>query len=471
MASIVIGNNYSCFNTNDQELRDTLWKLLRFRERGYFHSRLYKQRKWDGFRDFFSIKTGKFLTGLLPEVRLVLKQFNVQYDVVDNREDFQFHHHEIDKHFMNYGDKPIELYDYQVELVNQIIKHKRGIIFAPPGAGKTNVMCAFVKCLPPKTPTLILGNKKSLIKQNYNELTQWGIPNIGVLYDEEQSPNFITCSTIQSAHKLESILPKIKVLIVDEIHEMMSKTPMTVYRKLNSACVRVGMSGTPYKFDGKDEVQKYRVKGWIGSPFKVQAAPENKLTTKFLQDRNTLSAAKCFFYPITEPQLPYSIYLDAITEGMAESEYFNTIVARLTEKIQGRTLILVERLSHGDNLHARIPGSFWIKGEDDTTTRDHVVNYLKNYQGKVVAIATQGILNTGINVMIHNLINCAGGKADHQIIQRIGRGLRTADDKETLNYYDWIFKINPYLNNHSEKRIKILRKLGLEIIIKDEIDF
>lgn len=65
------------------------------------------------------------------------------------------------------------------------------------------------------------------------------------------------------------------------------------------------------------------------------------------------------------------------------------------------------------------------------------------------------------------MINAAGGQADHQIIQRMGRGLRTAADKDILRYFDFIFKTNKYLEKHSEKRIKILKKEGHEIEIKD----
>ena len=90
-----------------------------------------------------------------------------------------------------------------------------------------------------------------------------------------------------------------------------------------------------------------------------------------------------------------------------------------------------------------------------------------HYKDDVIAIATQGILNTGLNFKIHNLINAAGGQAEHIIIQRFGRGLRIADDKEYLDYYDFVFKINDYLEGHSRNRIKILKKEGHEITIKD----
>ena len=52
----------------------------------------------------------------------------------------------------------------------------------------------------------------------------------------------------------------------------------------------------------------------------------------------------------------------------------------------------------------------------------------------------------------------------------MGRGLRTAKDKDGLNYYDFIFNINPYLLEHSKKRIKILKTQGHEVEIKESVD-
>ena len=117
-----------------------------------------------------------------------------------------------------------------------------------------------------------------------------------------------------------------------------------------------------------------------------------------------------------------------------------------------------------------LKNSLWVQGKDNTETRKEVVLQLQQSKETVVAIATQQIFNTGINVKVHNLINAAGGQADHQIIQRMGRGLRTAKDKNELNYYDFIFNINPYLLTHSKRRVKILKDQGHEIDIKDAVD-
>lgn len=474
-----IENDFSYFITENAKIRQEIFSRLRFRDLNYFHNRAYKMKKWDGFINFFNEDTGKFLTGLLPEVSAVLKHFNIDYSVQDNRIKTPFLYETIDENFLNQwlpaknlnGDsmKPITLHDYQVDLINQVIKHRRGVVYAPTSAGKTNVMLGILKTIPPKTPTLVLQNRVSLAQQNYDELKNWGFSDLGCLWGGNVKPNIITVASVQSVMKMEKVLPKIKVLVVDEIHDMMSALPKSVYRKLKQCDVRVAVSATPFKFGGKDQVQKFHVRGFFGPILKVKSTETGILTTSELQNRGILSSSNCIFYTINEPSIPYDIYIDAVTRGIAESFYFHKVVTRLAKLQKGRTLILVDRIAHGDALHNLLPGSLWVRGQDNLETRKQVIKKLQQDE-HCVAIATQQIFNTGINCFVHNLINAAGGQADHQIIQRMGRGLRTAKDKETLNYFDFLFKINDYLQDHSEKRIKILKEEGHNVEIK-EIDF
>lgn len=474
-----IENDYSYFLSTDLQTKHEIWDRLRFRDKNYFHNRAYKMRKWDGYIPFFALETGKFLTGLLPEVCAVLKHFKIDYTIEDSRKSAPFLYKSVDQNFLNQwlpektlnGDKmkPITLHDYQVEFINMVIKHRRGIIYAPTSAGKSMIMLGILKLLPPNTPTLVLQNRVSLAQQNYDEFNNWGIKDLGSLWGKSVNPNVVTVASVQSISKIEKLLPKIKVLIVDEIHDMMSDLPKAVYKRLKACDTRIAVSATPFKFGGTDNVQKFQVRGFFGPILKVDSAKGGILTTNELQKRGILSSSNCIFYPIREPMIPHDVYIDAVTRGIAESYYFHRIVTRLATQQKGRTLILVDRIAHGDALHNLIPGSLWVQGKDDAETRKSVIKQLQKTP-EVIAIATQQIFNTGINCYIHNLINAAGGQADHLIIQRMGRGLRTAEDKEGLNYYDFLFEINDYLESHSEKRIKILKKEGHKVEIK-EIDF
>lgn len=466
-----INNDYSYAVTADQTVRNTLWSKLRFRKEGYFHTRAYKQGIWDGFIEFFNKKTGRFLTGLLPEVRLVLNRFNVPFTQEDDREMAQFLYETINDQFLNSATKPITLYDYQVDLVNKAIKYKRGIIQAPTSAGKTEIMIAIMKALPPKTPILFLANRKDLIVQNYKRMKEWGLANVGRFYGEYHEPNIITCCTVQSAHHLDKLLPKFQAIIADEIHMLSNDTGIGTFKKCKGASVRLAVSATPFKHGGKDDVQKYTIKGYFGPVLKTDVVESGILTTNFLQERGTVSDSICTFYKVTEPLIPYDIFIDAVTNGIANNWTFHHMVERLAKSLKGRTLILVDRIVHGDILHRLLPGSLWVSGKDTTDTRSYVIEQMQNAKTDTIAIATQQIFSVGINFFVHNMINAAGGQAEHEIVQRMGRGLRTAGDKAILNYYDFIFDINPYLIDHSNQRVKVLRKEKHEVIIKEEIDF
>lgn len=478
---LIIDNTYSYLKDLDQDTNKILWKQLRFRERNYWHSGAFKSKRWDGYRDFYKEKTGRFLTGLLPEIIAALDIFNIKHEVVDKRQQVEFLHQKIEPNFLqqwqNPEDKPIVLYDYQVDYINQIIEFHRGIVSAPTASGKSLVMAGLLKTLKPTTPSLVLSNTKSVCDQNYDVLNGLKFKSIGRLYDKYSDPNIITVATVQSLHKIERLLGKIRVLIVDEIHEMASKVPIKFYEKMKMASVRLAVSATPVKFAGEDKVQKYTVKGHFGPILKTNCIQEDGsvkrgiLSINTLQNRGILSKDNCVFFKVDKPSLPYAIYQDAVVHGIVRNFDFNkNKVSKLAICLEGRTLILVERLEHGDLLNSLIPNSLWVQGKDNLKTRKFVIDKLRTSKETTVAIATVKIFNTGLSFHIHNLINAAGGKAAHMITQRLGRGLRVSSDKDRLNYYDFYFTNNDYLLEHSTERVSILENNGHKVVIKDELE-
>jgi len=465
MATLITVNNDFCqLQTDNQEILNYLIANLKFRQKGYQFTPLYKSKKWDGFVNFFSAKTGKFLTGILPEICMILKKFQETYEFDDHRTPIKFKFDKIDEHFLQYYNEDmntkIELTDYQVDLVNQAIKHKRGIIVAPTASGKTFLMSALLKALGEHESTLVLQNRKSLAEQNYDEISRWGFKKIGSCWGGNHNPNKITVATAQSIHHMEDQLDKIRVLIVDEVHDMVSDTAKDIYKKLKNAVIRIGLSATPFKHGESDKVHKYMVKGFFGPVIKTNTTSTGRVTTSDLQQKGRLSQSKCIFHKITEPDIQLSIYSEAVDLGIVNNVTLHNKVIEITNTLSGRTLILVDRIAHGDQLKKLIPTAYWITGKDDSESRKEVINMLQSSKTSCIAIATQQIFNTGINVKIHNLINAAGGQADHLIIQRMGRGLRTADDKKEVLYIDFMFENNPYLKKHSAKRAKILEKEG-----------
>ena len=338
-------------------------------------------------------------------------------------------------------------------------------------SGKTNIMISILKCMPPKTYSMVLVDTIDLAIQNFNEIKKFGFTDVGIFYGEVKEPNYITVVLINSAYKLAEYYKKIRVLVGDEIHASMAPRNLNLYKQLVNAEVRIGFSATPFKNDGKDLIHKHLVKGHIGPVLMTNTIDGGKLTTAALQERDILSSVKCKFYKINEPQRQFDIYNDAITFGLAQNEFLNTAVARLTKSLHGRTLVVVSRIEHGERLIELIPGAFWLHGSQKKDIREATISGLKYDKGDFVGVAVNTLVNKGLNFFIHNLINVAGGRAEHQTIQLLGRGLRTAADKEILNYFDFYFKINPYLQKHSEERMRVLTAEGHKIEVKESFDF
>lgn len=474
MSVLRIQNVHSWLITPDRDIKSELHSRLRFREKNYYHNAAYKRGKWDGFKEFFNERSGMFLSGLLPEVIHYLKENNKPFAIQDERENnIQWLHREINETFLNSwlpdGYDPITLHDYQPDLVNKAIKYNRGLIKAPTAAGKTFIMISILKCLPKKTPVLFVTKNKGLVHQNYEAMLKWGIPNVGRWYGTHKEANYIMCVTnnVNTFRSIDKLLPKFKVLIVDEVHECMSKVPVNAYKKMKKACIRFGVSATPFK-DMK--VHKHLVKAHFGPIFKTSTTESGHLTTKDLQERGILSPSNCTFYPVNEPNIAYEPYIDAVTLGIAENYEFHSIIRRLARSKKGRTLILVERRDQGEYLKQLMPEAHWINGSDSLKAREPVIKALQS-SDNVTAIVMRHIITAGIDIMIHNLINAAGGDAHYNVIQQIGRGLRCASDKDQLEFYDFVFNINDYLYKHSKNRIKTLTDEGHNVTVKDEIDF
>lgn len=472
-----VGNVVSRLVTTEKHVFEALHKSLRFRPKNFWHNTAYVRKRWDGWKEFFDPKTGQFFTGLLPEVKKLLSLKKTEYELIDERVAFDWQHDSIDENFLNpwlpSGFEPITLHDFQPDLANKCLKYNRGIVQAPTGAGKTFILISILKSLPPKTPVLFLTKNKGLVHQNYNEMKLWGVENLGRWYGDYKEPNYTTCATVHvdTFESLKKLLPKFKVLLVDEVHDCVSDVPLRAYKKMKEAVVRIGFSATPFKWDKKkiDQVHKYTVKGQFGPVFKTSTTESGFLTTKDLQDRNILSKSNCSFYKVDKPDLTYEPYQDAVKMGIEQNFHFHNMVSKLAKSRKGRTLIVVERIEQGEYLNQLIPGSFWLQGKNSLKEREPAINAMKDGD-KCIAIVMKQLITAGINVKIHDLINAAGGEGAHNIIQQMGRGLRTAKDKDILQYHDFLFMINDYLKKHSEWRMQVLKTEGHIVSIKESID-
>jgi superfamily II DNA or RNA helicase len=155
----------------------------------------------------------------------------------------------------------------------------------------------------------------------------------------------------------------------------------------------------------------------------------------------------------------------AFTDYQSELKYLVTNKDRIdyigkllnTVKQDGNTLILVDRISAGEMLQERIPGSVFVKGDVKLKDRKEAYDEINEGTNHVV-IATYGVAAVGINIpRIFNLVLIEPGKSFVRVIQSIGRGVRKAKDKDFVQIWD-ITSTCKFAKRHLTQRKKFYKE-------------
>jgi superfamily II DNA or RNA helicase len=110
------------------------------------------------------------------------------------------------------------------------------------------------------------------------------------------------------------------------------------------------------------------------------------------------------------------------------------IVSVLAET--GNTLVLVDRVAAGEALASRMADSVFVNGNTKSKDRKTEYDEVATATNKII-IATYGIAAVGLNIpRIFNLVLIEPGKSFVRVIQSIGRGIRKAEDKDSVEIYD-----------------------------------
>lgn len=467
--TIHVSNSFAWLRTTNHKLIESVSQKFTFENKA-------KQAMWDTAPVVasFVTKKGRFGTGLLPLVKQHLESENLQYTIKDDRTPIQELHSgdpstagskfkQISEKGDLFADVGVTLRDYQVLAVNEVLKQHRGVVKCATGGGKSWILAAIIKALGPSVPVVIMVRQKILIEQLFDTLKKAGLKNVGKVTGTTYEPNTITICTIQSAEKMNDRLDRAKVLMVDEVHDFTSALSQYILNGCINAYMRIGFSATPFKIS---DVHKHSIISCFGPLI-------TDIGTSDLIEKQVLATSVVHAYPIKFPNISHvSNWAIAEKLGVVENKYFHGVVAALVNSIpKGRIMILVKRISHGDSLHALLPGSFWISGRDDIESRSKVMELLRTSAEEKVVALVSSVGFVGVDVYVHHVVNAAGGKEPYLTIQKIGRGLRRAEDKDKLDYHDFNFSysMNRILASHSTARMKTLEGQGHKVIREREI--
>ena len=434
----------------DVDVRRKLANSLKFEVPYARYMPQYKLGRWDGKVAFFGIG-GTGYVNHLDTITEVLEKNKVHIvDIEDRRHPIKLDFEPVtENYWKDQGVKwpnghPAEgediiLRDYQVEAINNFLNAPQSLQQIATGAGKTITTATLSHLGEKYGRSLVIVPNKSLVVQTEDDYKNCGL-DVGVYFgDRKELGKTHTICTWQSLnildkkHKdgdavlsLAEFLDGVSTVIVDEVHQAKAEVLKNLLtRNLKNAPIRWGLTGTI----PKEKFEFESIHASLGPVI-------GEISAKELQDKGVLAQCHVNIVQLLDTQVHsnYQEELKYLVTNQDRLEYLGKLLN--TIKQSGNTLILVDRISAGEQLQALIPESTFVKGDVKLKDRKDAYDEINEGTNHVV-IATYGVAAVGINIpRIFNLVLIEPGKSFVRVIQSIGRGVRKAKDKDFVQIWD-----------------------------------
>lgn len=457
-------------------LIDNATKLFDYRSK---FTTAYQQKMFDGYKRYINVGGYTYIK-LLPIITDIMVKQNVQFEIIDNRKYKDFHPEfpKIDESFMSeyhwpkghrLAGQPIMLEKHQVRSINSLMSVKKGLLEASTGSGKTAILACMGSLIKAYGKCLIVVPGSDLVLQTYDTLHLMGVDAgrfMGEEYRELDHQTVIaTWQTIMwdlsyaKGKKLngDPVSPELQERAINELNtltdnliaiicdEVQCLTGRQIFKQFTETFafvpLRYGMTGTI----PKSEVDKRYLSIAIGD--KVE-----EVTTKELQDINFLAQSHITILKLIESFDPLKGLSKVERRNgkswAVEKKYLTTDTKRkalITDLIRaisssGNVLVLGISVDMGidiaDELKAKGVDSLYISSKISSTKRQKLYKTVTPTSNRVL-VSTLQLASTGIDIpALHKVVLIDSGKAFTKTIQAIGRGLRLAEGKTSVEIYD-----------------------------------
>ena len=440
----------------------------------------YRKRIWDGKIRLYNMMNGEIYLGLIPYIQEFAKRndIDIEYkgDVNATQSSFT---HGVCKGFIGNikpksNGKSIELRDYQTDAVVHAIRNNRSLLLSPTASGKSLIIYLLSRWYE-SNRILILVPTTSLVEQMYTDFLDYGyleskMQKIYQGYTKDISSE-VTISTWQSLYKMpRKFFEQFGCILGDEVHLFKAKSLTNIMNKMHMTKYRHGFTGT---LDGT-QTHRLILEGLFGSVNKVTS-------TKELMEKKTLAKLKIKCIVLQYPDADCKFMKDQNYQDevdlIVRDERRNKFILNLTTHLKGNTLVLFQFVEkHGAVLYDMMKylnrKVFYVHGGTDTQTREEIREITENEKNAII-VASYGTFSTGINIRnLHNVVFSSPSKSRIRVLQSIGRGLRTTNDKTGATLIDiaddftWKSKQN-FTLRHFMERINIYNEEEFDYTIKN----
>lgn len=507
-ARIAYNEVWAKLHSDDPGVVDATYRLLRFRPDGYRFMPRFKAGTWDGYMSLYGRRAGTFPGGLLMRAVARLRDLGVDVETEDRSE---VPHTEPG---LADGLNLKELRPYQVEACDLAMKARRGVFNAATGTGKTEIMAEMIRRLGCRSLIIVAsrdlawqtierfeGSEREAQTLSFPHANDLGMPPLyGIIGDDTYKSGMVTAALFQTlvrrlmpicvrcdgmgeltdktcdkkkggrrcggeldfteSEAVREWLSTFDAVHLDECHRATAKTWWPVVNAI-PAYWRFGYSATPFKSDPITELKLVGATGEIFYSFPAKEAIEQGYLTK----PYVVTVDPKFEYMHEDEDTNWmDSYRDGIVDHVKRCRVIAEIAKGTSEGWDVPTLITVQWNEHGRNikraLHEIDVRATFINGNASTSERLEVLRAMAD--GRLNCVISTTIFDEGVNVpAIGALILAGGGKAQHKVIQRIGRGLRVVEGKEYLAVFDlWDSHGDKYLLGHSRQRLAAVKDAG-----------
>lgn len=370
---------------------------------------------------------------------------------------------------------------YQYDSATKALNAGRGIIVLPTSAGKTLTVALIANTIASikKQRILILVPNIQLAEQTHQDLLDYGMLQSSMSkwtgnYEYQSTQIVIANYQILLSDKQDiSVLNEFGTVIIDECHKLATADKITKLVKSLKAKHIFGFTGSL----PENEFEVWSLNRIFGPVIYLKHSVElrqDKFISKVrvvaikLEHKNipTFSQAT-----MSDPTIEYEEEIN----WLHTNNFRNDVILKIINNLNTNTLILVDRIAHGEELLSFLTAHtkkqcFFVTGSVDLEEREKIRSLMEK-ENDTVCIAISKIFSTGISIKnLHNVLFAAIGKARIKIIQSIGRSLRLHHNKEIATIFDIADNNLRYGNKHFTERLNLYNSENIPVIFKEVVE-
>ena len=354
----------------------------------------------------------------------------------------------------------MNLREYQQKAV-EWAKTSDGLIIAPAGSGKTWIAASIIKNYQNCGSGLRFGwlaPTRETCQQARTSLRVAGVPDEIV--------------DVRCPHDSVDFSKK-DMLIVDEAKH----SPAAGWRRIIESCdgERYGFDATPWS-DNEDrnivikelfnqrvyEIKRSDIGDSLADAYlEISDATDLNIQQKIDDNIDRLFNARRRYMRISDDELKRMCAWESLVEiGICQNRERNDYAINYAlEHLDMQTLILIPRITLGEDYEKRIPGSLLVHSKIAKKQRKAAMEEFK--AGNLRTMIATSLADEGLDLPnVELLIMVSGGRSSQKTIQRASRALRKTETKNCATIVDFSDKFHPIGAFHAKKRMTCYRELG-----------